>query len=323
MSDTTDVWQKDKKPSRSNKTDKTDKTDKCNSQYMIKPKTHYVTAESLDIDKLSFDLSIFTMLSDTKSIVKIMVNYEYVQGLVAPLNILHENARIYSAYIPQYAEKAFKNTDDMMKLRLNAPIRLTDTDNIVLNNKLECIEAQLISFLITIRSSGYDELVTKYSKSASSYLDSSIVSAAILDLHDGLNNMSVAEFTSSIRTILKKNSEQITDTYRLIPKINSNTNITKLGSKKDNYNNQSVDMKNFYDAMRKINSMNNKDSEYFYECSMIIGISSFVVPTNDKLKISVKPNCSKLEYKLNKASCRRVIKKKKISHPIVLGSLSV
>ena len=108
----------------------------------------------------------------------------------------------------------------------------------------------------------------------------------------------------------------------MTPRIKNSTEITKLGSKKDNYINEKVNIKTFFDAMKKNYKMNNKESEYFYECNMLIRISSFVM-LNKQFMVSFKPDCLKLEYKLNKAACRRIIKKVKIEKPIIMTSLSI
>ena len=142
---------------------------------------------------------------------------------------------------------------------------------------------------------------------------------------------------SDIAWFLKNNQDNLTksnendlpkkrldpEIFRMLPKLKSSTKIVKLGSKKSGYVNESIDMKTFLTELESTYKMNYPDSEYFFESNMIITISSHCINIADWCRVTFTAECSKFEYKLNKAATKRVIKKKKIEEPVVLRSLSV
>jgi hypothetical protein len=297
-------------------------------QYYIKPKTHYILSDVLDIDKVSFSFNFFFRDKNDKStlMMQIVTNYIYAPGLVSELNILHENSRLYSARIPQFAQydNAFQH------LKLNAPIRYADANNASLKNSIDLIQAKFVDFLVGLKALTLDDLTTEYTDGSVEQvrlikkLHSWLCATSDRGIEDSFNKTIQANYDSDDEpTEQEVKRRQTRELYRMVPRIRSSTQITKLGSKKEDYENMSVDMKTFYEAMTKIYRMNKPESEYYYQANMIVGISSYFLNHEDGYKISFRPDCSKFEYKLNKAACKRVIKKKKIQQPLIISSLSV
>lgn len=311
-------------------------------------KTYYVSSAVFDIRKLSFGIKFYNN-SDAETektphrsnLLSLVKKYEYDEGLVSKLNILHEDARMYSASVPKFAMRDGKL--DEQHARLTAPVRYDkdDTNAMLLKNVLDAVLNAQVQFLYDLGRTDLDVLIAKYVKPSvcthercADHTMCSIKISVLKSLHQKLSTMTFEEIDKSFQPQIRHHDpddavnnhdmhekQEKRDKFFLVPKINRTTEITKLGSKKDAYQNKTMRIGDFYDSISKIYKMNDKDSELFYQCTMIINISSFFMASNKM--ISFTPICSKFEYKINKAACKRVIKKKKIEQPLIIQRLVV
>lgn len=311
-----------------------------NKNHIIRPKTYYISSEKVNIDNVEFNLDIFDndKREPRSTMIKINVLYRYAPSILSRLNILHEGARIYSKDIASYERDNLDININCAKIK--APIKYTDTNNMYFKSNLELIRQKMIYFLCAIRSEKLEYLYLKYTNNEEEqmkvmrlfYNELNEYSEEEIDysfnrigmLHNHLDNRkNPGPIDENLMDDDQKKKEYYNQLNRLIPRITNSTEITKLGSKKDNYINEKIDMKTFYDTMSKKYKMNKQESEYFYQCNMLVRITSYVMPNHDNFMVSFRPDCSKLEYKLNKAVCKRVIRKERIEKPIIMTSLSI
>jgi len=305
-------------------------------------KTYYVSSAVFDVRKLSFGIKFYND-SDAETektphrsnLLSLVKKYEYVEGLVSKLNILHEDARMYSASVPKFAMRDGKL--DEQYARLTAPILYDrdDTNAMLLKNVLDAVLNAQVQFLYDLGQTDLNVLIAKYvgpsvctHDRCTDHAKCSRKKSVLKALHKKLQKMTFEEIDKSFQPQTRHHDPDDKldkldkrDKFFLVPKICRTTEIIKLGSKKDAYQNKTMQMGDFYDSISKIYKMNDKDSELFYQCTMIINIPSFYMA--DANMISFTPICSKFEYKINKAACKRVIKKKKIEQPLIIQRLVV
>ncbi len=294
-------------------------------KYRIRAKTHYVTSDAFDIDKLTVGIDFFNR--DPKSDYSVMMmkfkyDYEYAIGLVSELNILHEKSRVYSARLPPWVQA----DPDLTCAKVNAPIRYDNSHDTMLKATIDLIKAKLVDFLIEIKGESVNVLTEKYCGDDRKKIDllqkihSELLKKTEQEIEKSFEPQIQPRYDSDIEDEKPRLDPEI---FRMLPRIRASTKITKLGSKKSGYQNEVMNMRTFYESLSEIWRMNNPDSEYFFECNMIVGIKSYYMTQHNDATTSFRPDCSKFEYKLNKAACKRVIKRKKIEQPIILQSLSV
>lgn len=292
-------------------------------------KIHYVSSSTFDINNLRIGITFYEKANNVRMM--FTYDYEYLPGLISRLNILHENSRIYASRALEFL-KLQKRHDSLENIKINAPIRYDNEYDMMLKSALDLIKEKLIEFLIFLKNSELDFLCDKYTNNNEKY------ARYLSYMHKWLqkrNTMDLEGMFEVVRRNLindpdednlddsgKKRADP--ETYRLLPKLKSTTNIIKLGSKKSGYVNEDMNLISFLTEHEPTYKMNYPDSEYFFESNMVINISSHCVGMNcDYYRINFSPICSTFEYKLNKASAKRVIKKKQIEKPIVLRSLRV
>ena len=313
-------------------------------------KTYYVSSAVFDVRKLSFSIKFYND-SDAETektphrsnLLSLVKKYEYDEGLVSKLNILHEDARMYSASVPKFAMRDGKLEQHA---RLTAPIHYDkdDQNSMLLKNVLDAVLEAQVQFLYDLGQADLEVLIEKYVWPSvcthAGCTDHALCNrkiSVLTALHKKLQKMTFKDIDKSFQprtrhhdlydpndpddAVNNHDTHNKRDKFFLVPKICRTTEIIKLGSKKDAYQNKTMQMGDFYDSISKIYKMNDKDSELFYQCTMIINIPSFYIA--DANIISFTPICSKFEYKINKAACRRVIKKKKIEQPLIIQRLVV
>ena len=305
-------------------------TEDVNAPY----KKYYISSDKFDKEKMSFDIKFPKGNSDyiLSKIVSVISNYEYAPGLVSKLNLLHEDIRMCSAYITENIKEARKGGEDY---KMSIPMKYDTDNNIKLRNVLYVILIERIGFLHRLGQMDIDTLIKKY------VMTYDVKNGKVEDdeikereykmrtLHKQLKKMSYKEIEEDMMKRTEEDDDQKIKNnylYHLVPKVRKTTEIFKLGAKKDNFVNKKVNMNDFYDFMEKIYKMNDPESEIYYECNIIISVSHNMIffPNNGtKFSVNIDPTCIKLEYKINKAASKRVIKKKKIEKPLIIPKLIV
>ena len=297
---------------------------------------HYVSSSQFDIDKLQIGIGFYKRKTDQLMMV-FTFNYEYAQGIVERLNIIHENSRIYASKVLDIYRKYNGMGPDYLEYVNNiaAPIRYDNPHDSMLKSASDLIKSKFTEFLISLKNQDFEILNETYCQTEP---DVNGKKQYIKQLHKWLAGMSDRE----IAQLFEKrnyNSDSDSDSdsednepqrkydpaiFQMRPKITTRTNITKLGSKKSGYQNEELTMKSFFEEMEKSYGMNRKESDYYLQANMIVNISSHcIIRGYDGPQINFRPDCSDFEYRLNKASCKRVIKREKLEEPGVLRSLSV
>jgi hypothetical protein len=302
---------------------------KSKKKYRIRPKTHYISSDTFDVNKVRIGIGFY--VRDPKGSARTMMtftyDYEYAPGLVARLNFLHEKSRIYASKILDL-HRRFGN--DIQYMKLNAPIRYDNPHDLVLKSALDLTKSKLVDFIISMKAEDVETIKARYaddSQAQTKYIDifhswlQSKDYRSIEEIFEKRRNVQHSDSDSDEEDNHKKHDPEI---FRMLPKVKARTKIIKLGSKKSGYQNETMTMEAFYKELEKAYRMNHPESEYYFESNMIISPSShFMVMGEKTMTINFRADCSKLEYKLNKAACKRVIKRRKIEQPVVLRSLSV
>ena len=311
------------------------KTRKGKKRYRGNRPKHYISSSQFDIDKLQIGIGFYNRKSNDQLMMVFTFNYEYAQGIVERLNIIHENSRIYASKVLDIYRRYNRGGTDYLECVNNiaAPIRYDNPHDSMVKSTFDLIKSKFTEFLISLKHQDFEILNERYCQTEPNV---SGKKSYVKKLHKWLAGMSDRE----IDQLFEKrnyNSDSDSDSednepqrkydpaiFQMRPKVTTRTKITKLGSKKSGYQNEELTMKSFFEEMEKSYGMNRKESDYYLQANMIINISSHCIIRNyDGPQINFRPECSDFEYRLNKASCKRVIKREKLEEPVVLRSLSV